>query len=159
MTPLYLATISELKESNINSWNYLNDNFSIFKLLFTTIGVFNAMEQENKLMKVKDVFVGITQNRFFLVAPVVSFCGRILCNLSQRVDITGSTNTSACNVNKLFDVMDNCQVNFESSDFVYYVSTAVLSQDSEDEILFHDSIKISFQDEFSKNLDCGSETL
>ena len=30
-TPLYLATMTELKTKDIDSWNYLKDNFSINK--------------------------------------------------------------------------------------------------------------------------------
>ena len=56
MTPLYLATMTELKESE--EWNYLKENFSIAKseIPFSAIGSDHAMEQENKVLKVNLCF-------------------------------------------------------------------------------------------------------
>lgn len=60
MTPLYLATMMELK--NTDAWRYLEDNFSIAKskIPFTAIGSDHAMEQENKVLKVQLVRIFFT---------------------------------------------------------------------------------------------------
>lgn len=54
LTPLYLATMCELEESDPTTWKYLEENFSIAKsnIPFTAIGSDHAMEQENKILKV-----------------------------------------------------------------------------------------------------------
>ena len=54
LSPLYLATMQELQNSDADSWSYLQENFSICKsgIPFTAIGSDHAMEQENKALKV-----------------------------------------------------------------------------------------------------------
>ena len=50
---LYPATISELETKGIDAWNYMKDNFIVNKsgILFCSIGSDNALEQENKSVK------------------------------------------------------------------------------------------------------------
>ena len=54
LSPVYLATMSQLQESDPHAWCYLKENFSIAKSGFpcTAIGSDHAMEQENKVFKV-----------------------------------------------------------------------------------------------------------
>ena len=63
-TPLYIATMTELKENDEMSWQYLKDNFSTNKTVipFCSIGLDHALEQDNKLLKVNGGVVGLTQN-------------------------------------------------------------------------------------------------
>ena len=77
LTPLYLATMTDLLSNDIESWNYLEESFAISKsqIPFTSIGSDHALEQENKVMKVTGGVKGLTQNpsglhRFCLTAPV-----------------------------------------------------------------------------------------
>ena len=57
LSPVYLATMSQLQESDPDAWFYLKENFAIAKsdIPFTAIGSDHAMEQENKVLKV-DIF-------------------------------------------------------------------------------------------------------
>ena len=57
LTPVYLATMCDMKVSNPDAWRYLEENFAIAKsdVSFTAIGSDHAMEQENKVLKVKFV--------------------------------------------------------------------------------------------------------
>ena len=54
LSPAYLATMSQLQESDPDAWRYLKENFAIAKsdIPFTAIGSDHAMEQENKVFKV-----------------------------------------------------------------------------------------------------------
>ena len=54
LSPVYLATLSQLHESDPDAWCYLKENFVIAKsdIPFTLIGSDHAMEQENKALKV-----------------------------------------------------------------------------------------------------------
>ena len=54
LSPVYLATISQLQESDPDASCYLKDNFAVAKSHnpFTAIGSDHAMEQENKVLKV-----------------------------------------------------------------------------------------------------------
>ena len=63
-TPLYIATMMELKENDEMGWQYLKDKFSINKMdiLFCSIGSDHALEQDSKLLKVNDGVVGLIQN-------------------------------------------------------------------------------------------------
>ena len=64
LTPLYLATMVELETSDITTWKYLEENFSIAKsaVPFTAIGSDHAMEQENKILKVDTDFINEHEN-------------------------------------------------------------------------------------------------
>ena len=54
LSPIYLATMSQLQESDPDAWCYLKENFAIAEsdIPFTAIGSDHAMEQENKVFKV-----------------------------------------------------------------------------------------------------------
>ena len=56
LTPLYLADMLQLKESDRKTWDYLNKNFSVSKsnIPLTAIGSDHAMEQDNRKMKVAE---------------------------------------------------------------------------------------------------------
>ena len=86
LTPLYLATMTELLSNDTDSWNYLEKNFAISKsqIPFTSIGSDHALEQENKVMKVTGGVKGLTQNpsglyRFCLTAPVLNALTKAFC--------------------------------------------------------------------------------
>ena len=79
LTPLYIADMLQLKDTDRKTWNYLEQNFSVGKstIPFTSIGSDHAMEQDNKKMKVAGGIIGLTQNknalnRFCLTAPVMN---------------------------------------------------------------------------------------
>ena len=57
LSPVYLATISQLQESDPDAWCYLKENFAVVKsdIPFTAIASDHPMEQENKVLKV-DIF-------------------------------------------------------------------------------------------------------
>ena len=157
LTPLYLATMTELEIKDNQSWNYLKENFSINKsdIPFSAIGSDHGMEQENKAMKVTGGITGLTQkqsalNRFWLVAPVLSSLSEEFCrnnqvktqNRKQHYQLAGSTNKRiSANVNKLLDVIDVFEIDFQSNDSVYnVVSKAVLPEDASSELLRHETI-------------------
>ena len=54
LSPVYLATMSQLQESDPDTCCYLQENFAIAKsdILFTAIWSDHAMEQENIVLKV-----------------------------------------------------------------------------------------------------------
>ena len=78
----------ELKENDEMSWQYLKDNFSIYKtrIPFCLKGSDHALEQDNKLLKVNGGVVGLTQNstalhRFCLISlSLPSLCSQFLKN-------------------------------------------------------------------------------
>ena len=79
MTTLYLANMTNVKISDYESWQYLEENYSIIKskIPFVGIGTDHALEQENNVMKVAGGVIGLTQNqatlnRFCLNAPILS---------------------------------------------------------------------------------------
>ena len=85
--------MTELKTKDIDSWNYLKDNFSINKsgIPLCSIGSDHALEQENKTMKLAGCVICLTQNqaalhRFCLVAPFLSALSKGFCNknISQQ---------------------------------------------------------------------------
>jgi hypothetical protein len=75
--PEYIAKMYELQHSDPDVWDELvNGNFCVKKSLipFTSLGVDQALEQENRTMKVLGRLRSLTQKpaalaRFFLVAP------------------------------------------------------------------------------------------
>ena len=76
--------MTKLKTSDYEIWHYPEENFTIIqnKIPFVEIGTDQALEQENKVIKVAGCVIDITQNqatlnRFCLSAP-------ILTSLSQR---------------------------------------------------------------------------
>ena len=157
LTPLYLATMTELKTEDVDSWNYLKDNFSINKsgIPFCSIGSDHALEQENKIMKLTGGVVGLTQNpaalhRFCLVAPFLSalsteFCSKNLIALqghAQHYQITGSTNQRiSTNVKKMIQVFDTFDLDFKENGSVFNVlSKAVLPAETASDILCHEDI-------------------
>ena len=79
LSPVYVASMLELQQTDYSTWEYLEQNFSVNKsgIPFTSMGSDHALEQDNKLMKVTGGIVGLTQkpsalNRFFLIAPVLN---------------------------------------------------------------------------------------
>ena len=84
MTPDYLATVPEMESEDVLTRNHLKQNFSISKISipFVAIGSDQALEQENKAMKVLIGINGLTLqtsalNRFCLTPS-------LLRNLSQE---------------------------------------------------------------------------
>ena len=57
LSPVYLATMSQLQESDPDAWCYLKENFAVVKsdIPFTAIASDHPVEQENKVLKV-DIF-------------------------------------------------------------------------------------------------------
>ena len=79
LSPLYLATMVELEHKDESNWNYLKENYSIFKspIPFVGIGTDHAIDQKNKTMKLPGGIIGLSQqpeafNRFCLVAPIIA---------------------------------------------------------------------------------------
>ena len=79
MTPLYLANMMDIKENDVQTWEYLKGNFSVSKseIPFTSIGSDHAVEPENKKLKVSGGVIGLTQkpaalNRFCLTALILN---------------------------------------------------------------------------------------
>ena len=71
--------MTKLKGSDFESWQYLEESFSIIKskIPLVRIGIDNALEQENKVMQVAGGAIGLTQNQaalnqFCLSAPIFS---------------------------------------------------------------------------------------
>ena len=89
-------------------------------------------------------------NRFWLVAPVLSSLSEEFCrnnqvktqNRKQHYQLAGSTNERiSANVNKLLEVIDAFEIDFQSNDSVYnVVSKAVLPEDASSELLRHETI-------------------
>ena len=61
-SPLYLATMKQLEQDDLDSWNYLKDHFLINKsgIPFCSIGTNHALKQENRSLKVTGGFKGVT---------------------------------------------------------------------------------------------------
>ena len=143
LTPLYLATMTDLLSNDNESWTYLEESLAISKsqIPVTSIGSDHALELENKVMKVTGGVKGLTQNpsglhRFCVTAPVLNalsqeFCsnnGIVVQSLFHHYRFTASANSRvALNVHKLMDVYDTFGVSFEENEFVMnIVSKAVL---------------------------------
>ena len=135
LSPLYLATMMQLKKSDSQSWHYLKKHFCVNKSgnPFCFIGSDHALEQENKIMKVTGGVTGLTQkptslNRFCLIALFLNalskaFCDRNNIGLLQRkqhYQLTGTTNDSILlNVSKVVDVFDTFGVDFKENQAVF----------------------------------------
>ena len=104
--------MTELKAEDINSWNYLKNNFPINKsgIPFCFIGSDHALEQENKTTKLTGSVTTFTQNqaalhRFCLVATFLSAFFKAFYNknqittenYSQHHEMTGLTNQRTSN--------------------------------------------------------------
>lgn len=157
LSPLYLATMIELKKTDIHSWQYLKENFSINKsgIPFCSIGSDHALEQENKIMKVTGGVTGLTQkptslNRFCLIAPALNALSKAFCEKNnigsqyrkQHYQLTGSTNERiSSNANKVIDVFDTFGVDFKENQAVFnLVSKAILPEEVADELLRHGKV-------------------
>ena len=157
MTPLYRATMLELKSNDLETWQYLKENFAIAKseIPFTAIGSDHAMEQENKVLKVSGGVTGLTQNesalnRFCLASPVLAslyedFCKRQNIKTEYRkchYQLLGSTQSRiAQNTNTLIKTMREFNIGFGDADFVFNVfSKAVPPSQSATELLNHENI-------------------
>ena len=165
-TPLYIATIMELKENDEMSWQYLKDNFSINKMRipFYLIGSYHALEQDNKLLKVNGGVVGLTQNpaalhRFCLISPsLASLCSQFLKNSGiidkstklKHYQLVGSINKRiSVNVSKVINMLNDLSVNFAPSECVFNIlSKAVLSSEASADILDHVEIGKNMYEQF-----------
>ena len=60
--------MTKLKTSDYESWQYLEENFSIIKskILFVGLGINHVREQENKVMKAAGGVIGLTLNQAVL---------------------------------------------------------------------------------------------
>ena len=165
LTPLYLATITELEQKDEASWKYLEDNYSISKtpIPFVAIGSDHALEQENKTMKVLGAVVGLTQqpaalNRFCSTTPILSQLSQEFLqrnnvgvyNRKYHYQLTGSTcdriHINATNIEKMLETFS---VGFQSSNAVVnLVSKAVLPSTSANELLDHKNIGLSMYQNF-----------
>ena len=176
LTPLYLATMTDLLSNDIESWNYLEESFAISKsqIPFTSIGSDHALEQENKVMKVTGGVKGLTQNpsglhRFCLTAPVLNALSQEFCSnngiaVQSRIhhyQFTGSANSRvALNVQKLLDVYDTFGVSFEENEFVMnIVSKAVLPVEIATKLLQHERIGEELYQSFINERLIGSESV
>ena len=142
MTPLYLADMMSLKESNSLEWKYLKNNFTISKsnIPFTSIGSDHAMEQINKDMKVTGGITGLTQqpnalNRFCLAIPLTSSLSKEFCQMQsigsqERKDHYQLSGTTCArvgnNIKKLLTTMKNFDISFDTDDCAHNVVTKVI---------------------------------
>ena len=110
LSPVYLSEIASLENEESCIWNFfMEGNFSVqkCKILFTSIGVDNALEQENKNMKVLRGVKGLLQSdsaliRFGLISPVLNHICGDFCQINgiekdikpAHYQLTGSTNES-----------------------------------------------------------------
>ena len=157
-TPLFIADMLNLRENDMKTWDYLKDNFSVSKSLipFTSIGSDQAVEQQNKDIKVNGDIVGLTQkpsglNWFCLAAPLMNTLSDQYCDKYNTVtgtkrtihyQLTGSQLSRLCgNVKKLVVEMKNYDVTFVDNSKVFnVVSKAVLPEECATELLEHDVI-------------------
>ena len=91
LTPLYLADMLHLKESDRKPWDYPNFSVSKSNIPSTAVGSDHAMEQDNRKMKVAGGVTGLTQNinalnRFCLTAPVMN---SVLQQYYENYEIVG----------------------------------------------------------------------
>ena len=129
----------DINENDIQTWEYLKDNFSKSKseILFTSIGSDHAMEQENKNLKVRGGVIGLTQKpsalyHFCLTVPILNALSDEYCkkcdiqHCSKRkshYQLTGSHLKRFCeNVKKLTAEMGDCGVTLCDNDAVFYVT-------------------------------------
>ena len=166
LTPMYLADMLQLEQSDNETWNYLKGNFSVGKsdIPFTSIGSDHAIEQENKNLKVNGGITGLTQThsvltRFCMVAPVLSSLSdeyRLKYDIQHpakrktHYQLTGShLKRLSENVNKLKVEMEKYDVTFTRNNSVFnVVSKAVLPEEAATELLEHNSIGKKMYDEF-----------
>ena len=71
--------MTNLKIPDYESWQYLEENYSIIKSKIPFLGICtdHGLEQENKVIKVAGGVIGLTQNQatlnqFCLSAPILS---------------------------------------------------------------------------------------
>jgi len=134
MTPLYLATMMELKTTDPESWHYLKHNFCINKtgVPFCSIGTDHALEQDNKKLKVNGGVVGLTQNpqalyRFCLISPSLDLLVQTFLERSgirsisiqhSHYQLSGTTNKRILsNVNKITEMLSDIEIGFEVNEF------------------------------------------
>ena len=86
MTPLYLANMMDIKENDVQTWEYLKDNFSASKseIPFTSIGSDHVMKQKHKSLNVSGGAIDLTQkpstlNPFCLTAPILNELSHECC--------------------------------------------------------------------------------
>lgn len=158
MTPLYLATMMDLKTADPETWDYLKHNFSINKtgIPFCSIGTDHALEQENKKLKVNGGVVGLTQNpnalyRFCLVSPSLNLLVNRFLERSgirenriqlKHYQLSGTASKRIMsNVKRTTQMMSNFDVSFEENDCVFNILTkAVLQKEVSDQLLRNDEI-------------------
>ena len=147
LTPVYIATMLELKKYDQSSWEYLSNNFSINKsaVPFTAIGSDHALEQDNRKMKVTGGIIGLTQNqsalnRYCLIAPILNSLSDEFVKLYNVNDNTKKSHYQLHgthlkrlieNTNKLLETMATFDVNFKATNFLHnVVSKAVISDEA-----------------------------
>ena len=56
LSPVYIASMLELKQTDPSAWEYLEENFIVNKtgISFTSIGSEHALEQDNRTMEVME---------------------------------------------------------------------------------------------------------
>ena len=175
--PLYLATMREIQTKDIESQNYLKENFSINKtsIPFCSISTDHALEQENKILKINGGVKALTQNttalhRFCLIAPSLNsllkeFLGvqNMLLESSHRqhYQLNGSTNKRI--TNNIHNVVTNLcsfKVTFHDDPCLYnLVSQAVLPDDSSAELLKHHNIGKDLYKSFISERLLGEESV
>lgn len=165
LSPVYVASMLELEQTDPGSWEYLEENFSINKngTPFTSIGSDHALEQDNKRMKVNGGIVGLTQNpnalkRFCLIAPTLNslseqFCCQYDVNVDHRekhYQLTGCYLSRIIgNAKKILETMQNFDLSFiQDGPLTNIVSNAVLSESASNEILCHEKIGADIYNEF-----------
>ena len=173
-TPLYIVPMMGLKENDEVSWKYLKHNFSMNKMgiPLCLIGSDHALEQDNKLLKVNCVVVGLTQNptalhKFFLISPsLASLCSQFLKNSGiinkstklKHYQLVGSINKQiSVNFSKVINMLNDLIVHFAPSECVFNtLSKAVLSSKASADILDHVEIGKNMYEQFVENRIKGS---
>ena len=149
--------MTKLKGSDFESWQYLEESFSIIKskIPFVGIGIDNALEQENKVMQVAGGAIGLTQNQaalnqFCLSAPILSlftqqFLEKNNVDVYNRKHLYELQKTSSQRIYKIVDKLVECmemlEINFSPSGDVFNVFTeAILANNLYSDLLKHDQI-------------------
>ena len=141
--------MTKLKGSDFESWQYLEESFSIIKskIPFVGIGIDNALEQENKVMQVAGGAIGLTQNQaalnqFCLSAPFLEKNNVDVYNRKHLYELQKTSSQRIYKiVDKLVECMEMLEINFSPSGDVFNVFTeAILANNLSSDLLKHDQI-------------------
>ena len=167
MVPLYLAQMHRLKIDDPDIHHeFMQGNFCVNKneIPFCAIGPDHAIENVNKLMKIRGGLKGLTQQpaamaRWFLVAPELSrlatqaehMVGEQRASSSHHHDLSGVITNCYENVQKLKDVLKvSDPFASEERHLVNIVTKAVMPDDIKEGVLTRDKIGQALFDTFAQ---------